>query len=134
MRFKTPPQQGFFHIKISFSQKVFDLRIGWSWKYVRSKALIQADLLDTHNVYPRPLEKFLQASEVVGFRKIWVFFKNRCWFTILWSKYQITKTTILSRFPPTKCFYACYLSENVLNVFSRSRRTCYIPTTRHDMP
>ena len=28
------------------------------------------DRLDTHNVYPRPLEKFLQPSEIVGFRKI----------------------------------------------------------------
>ena len=70
VRFKTPPQQGFFSIKISFSQKVFDLCVLWSRKLVRWKALIQADLLDTHNVYPRPLEKFLQPSEVVEFRKI----------------------------------------------------------------
>ena len=134
VRFKKVYETVFFPMKISFSQKFFDLCVLWSRKLVRWKALIQADLLDTHNVYPRPLEKFLQPSEVVGFRKIWVYLKNRCRFTILWSEYQITKTTILSRFPPTKCFYACYRSENVLNVFSRSRRTCYIPTTPHDMP
>ena len=52
----------------------------------------------------------------------------------LWSEYQITKTTILSRFPPKKCFHACYWSQNVFKVFFRSRRTCYIPITRYDMP
>ena len=37
---------------------------------MRSKALIQADLLDTHNVYTRPLENFLEPSEVVDLAKI----------------------------------------------------------------
>ena len=69
VRFKKVYEEGFFSTKTRFSRKFFELRIVWPWMLVRSKALIIADLLDTHNMFIRPTKNFLFASEVRWFHQ-----------------------------------------------------------------
>ena len=48
--------------------------VGWTWFDVRCISLILGNVLHTHNMYCRPIENFLEASEVQKIMKISIFY------------------------------------------------------------
>ena len=48
--------------------------VGWTWFDVRCISLILENVLHTHNMYCRPIENFLEASEVQKIMKISIFY------------------------------------------------------------
>ena len=48
--------------------------VGWTWFDVRCIPLILENVLHTHNMYYRPIENFLEASEVQKIMKISIFY------------------------------------------------------------
>ena len=48
--------------------------VGWTWFDVRCISLILGDVLHTHNMYCRPIENFLESSEVQKIMKNSIFY------------------------------------------------------------